>query len=170
MISALVVIAIAVTGWALGRSRPRFNLVMVVFAMFGAVTAHSGFQWAFVDGRFHDVLGDPRQDASAAVVLPIAAIEALGLWLPVLFIPWAQAAARICGALYVLLSAVAAAVAFYFPDELISMGGMLSGGDGPPYLLAVFGCVPIAAIGYASGWMRARDDDFSDRDDPLMRA
>ena len=166
MLTAIVALLIGVTGWALGRSRPQVNLVMAVFAVFGAITAHSGMQWAFLDGRLHTVLGDPRHDASPLVVLFIAAGEAVGLWVPLLFIPWAQMASRIWGALYALFAATAAAVAFYFPEDLVALNGILMTPDGPPYLLFVIICVPIAAVGYAAGWMKARDDD--DESDRLI--
>jgi hypothetical protein len=164
MLTAAVLVIIGATGWALGRVRPQVNVAMAVMAVFGAITAHSGLQWAFIDGRMHDVLGDPRAGAPGVVVVPIAAVEALGLWLPILLIPWAQAAARVYGALYALAAATAAAVAFYFPDDLLSLDTGFIPADGAPYLLAALVCVPVAALGYAAGWMRARDDtDDEDR-------
>lgn len=164
MLTAAVLLIIGATGWALGRVRPQVNVAMAVMAVFGAITAHSGLQWAFVDGRLHDVLGDPRAGASGIVVPLIAAGEAGGLWLPILLIPWAQPAARMYGALYALAAATAAAVAFYFPDDLISLDTGFIPTDGPPYLLAALFLVPVAAVGYAAGWMRARDDtDDEDR-------
>ena len=164
MLTGAVLLIIGATGWALGRVRPQVNVAMAVMAVFGAITAHSGLQWAFVDGRLHDVLGDPRGAAPGVVVVLIAAGEALGLWLPILLIPWAQSAARMYGALYALLAALAAAVAFYFPDDLLSLDTGFIPTDGPPYLLAAFVCLPVAALGFAAGWMGARRDmDEEDR-------
>lgn len=169
MLTGAVLLIIGATGWALGRVRPQVNVAMAVMAVFGAITAHSGMQWAFIDGRLHDVLGDPRGGAPGVVVVLIAAGEALGLWLPILLIPWAQTTARMYGALYALLAAIAAAVAFYFPDDLVSLDTGFIPTDGPPYLLAAFVLVPVAAIGFASGWMRARDD-MDDEDRMIDRA
>ena len=107
MLTAAVLLIIGATGWALGRVRPQVNVAMAVMAVFGAITAHSGLQWAFVDGRLHDALGDPRGAAPGVIVVLIAAGEALGLWLPILLIPWAQFAARVYGAIYALAAATA---------------------------------------------------------------
>lgn len=169
MLTAAVLLVIGATGWALGRVRPNVNVAMAVMAVFGAITAHSGMQWAFLDGRLHDVFGDPRAGAPGVMVLPIAAGEAIGLWLPTLLIPWAQPAARMYGALYGLLAAIAAAVAFYFPDDLVSLDTGFIPADGPPYLLAAFVCLPVAALGFAAGWMRARND-MDDEDKMIDRA
>lgn len=164
MLTAAVLLIIGATGWALGRVRPQVNVAMAVMAVFGSITAHSGLQWAFIDGRLHDVLGDPRGAAPGVVVVLIAAGEALGLWLPILLIPWAQSAARMYGALYALLAAIAAAVAFYFPQDLVSLDTGFIPTDGPPYLLAAFVCLPVAALGFAAGWMGGRGDmDEEDR-------
>ena len=164
MLTAAVLLIIGATGWALGRVRPQVNVAMAVMAVFGSITAHSGLQWAFIDGRLHDVLGDPRGAAPGVVVVLIAAGEALGLWLPIVLIPWAQSAARMYGALYALLAAIAAAVAFYFPEDLVSLDTGFIPTDGPPYLLAAFVCLPVAALGFAAGWMGGRGDmDEEDR-------
>lgn len=169
MLTAAVLLIIGATGWALGRVRPQVNVAMAVMAVFGAITAHSGMQWAFLEGRLHDALGDPRAGAPGVMAVLIAAGEAVGLWLPILLIPWAQFSARMYGALYAVLSAIAAAVAFYFPQDLISLDTGFIPTDGPPYLLAAFVCVPVAAIGFAAGWMRARDD-MDDEDKMIDRA
>lgn len=166
MLTGAVLLIIGATGWALGRVRPQVHVPMAVMAVFASITAHSGLQWAFVDGRLHDVIGDPRGAAPGVVVVLIAAGEALGLWLPILLIPWAQAAARMYGALYALAAATGAAVAFYFPDDLISLDTGFIPTDGPPYLLAALVCVPVAALGFAAGWIRARDD--MDEEDKLI--
>src|SRR6187397_44418 len=146
MLTAAVLLIIGATGWALGRVRPKVNVTMAVMAVFGAITAHSGMQWAFIDGRLHDVFGDPRVAAPGVVAVLIAAGEAIGLWLPILLIPWAQFAARVYGALYALLSAIVAAIAFYLPDDLVSLNTGFIPADGPPYLLAAFVCLPVAAL------------------------
>lgn len=169
MLTGAVLLIIGATGWALGRVRPQVNVAMAVMAVFGAITAHSGLQWAFIDGRLHDVLGDPRGAAPGAVVVLIAAGEAAGLWVPILLIPWAQSSARLYGALYALLAAIAAAVAFYFPDDLVSLNTGFIPTDGPPYLLAAFVCAPVAAVGFAAGRMSARND-MDDEDRMIDRA
>ena len=169
MLTAAALLIIGATGWALGRVRPQVNVAMAVMAVFGSITAHSGLQWAFIDGRLHDVLGDPRGAAPGVIVVLIAAGEALGLWLPILLIPWAQFTARMYGALYALLAAIAAAVAFYFPDDLVSLNTGFIPTDGPPYLLAAFACVPVAALGFAAGRMNARAD-LDDEDRMIDRA
>jgi hypothetical protein len=169
MLTAAVLFIIGATGWALGRVRPEVNVAMAVMAVFGAITAHSGMQWAFIDGRMHDVIGDPRAGAPGVVAVIIAACEAIGLWAPLLLVPWAQTAARVYGALYALLAAIAAAVAFYFPDDLLSLNTGFIPADGPPYLLAALVCVPIAMVGFAAGWMRA-NDDADDEDRMIDRA
>jgi len=169
MLTAAALLIIGATGWALGRVRPQVNVAMAVMAVFGSITAHSGLQWAFIDGRLHDVLGDPRGAAPGVIVVLIAAGEALGLWLPILLIPWAQFTARMYGALYALLAAIAAAVAFYFPDDLVSLNTGFIPTDGPPYLLAAFACAPVAALGFAAGRMNARAD-MDDEDRMIDRA
>jgi hypothetical protein len=169
MLTGAVLLIIGATGFALGRVRPQVNVTMAVMAVFGAITAHSGLQWAFIDGRLHDVFGDPRAGGSGVMVVLIAAGEALGLWLPILLIPCAQFTARVYGALYALLSAIAAAVAFYFPDDFVSLSTGFIPADGPPYLLAAFVCLPVAALGFAAGWIRARSD-MDDEDRMIDRA
>ena len=164
MLVAAVLLVIGAMGWALGRARPRLNLTMTVLAVFAAITAHSGMQWAFVDGRLDGPLGDPRHTAPGVFVVLIAAGEAVGLWLPLLLVPWAQLNARICGALYVLSAATAAAVAFYFPENLIALNPAFIPTDGPPYLLAAFVCLPVAAVGFAVGWMQSRSEADEDED------
>jgi hypothetical protein len=71
------------------------------------------------------------------------------------------------GAMYVIAAATAAAVAFYFPEDLVALSGSLMPTDGPPYLFAALVCVPIVALGYASGSIRARDDEKDDLRFPL---
>ncbi len=115
MLTAAVLLIIGATGWALGRVRPQVNVAMAVMAVFGSITAHSGLQWAFIDGRLHDVLGDPRGAAPGVVVVLIAAGGGLGLWLPILLIPWAQSAARMYGALYALAGGHRRGRGFLFP-------------------------------------------------------
>ena len=73
------------------------------------------------------------------------------------------------GALYALAAATVAAIAFYFPDDLVSLDTGFIPTDGPPYLLAAFVCVPVAALGFAAGRMRARDD-MDDEDKMIDRA
>ena len=163
MLTGVMLLIVGGTGFALGRVRPQVNLAMAVMAVFAAITAHSGMQWAFIDGRLDAVFGNPRHGAFAGMVVLIAAGEAIGLWLPLLLVPWAQPNARVYGALYALAASITAAVAFYFPDDLVTLSPGLVPDDGPPYLLAAFALVPVAAVGYAAGWMRARDEDEEDR-------
>jgi hypothetical protein len=160
MLISIVLLAVAVAGWGLGRVRKDVDLAMSVFAVFGAVTAHSTMQWAFLlEGRLDQVVGDPRGGAPAAAAVLVAAGEAVGLWLPVLLIPWARGAARFWGAAYMLSAAAAAAAYHYFPFDLPVMNDALVPGDGPPYLLAAFACLPIAAAGSLLGRMKSVDDD-----------
>lgn len=155
-IGLLVVFA---AGWALGRARPPVNLLVLALTMFAAVTAHSGMQAAFFEGRLHAAVGDPRGGAPEAVLVLIAAGEAVGLWVPFLVLPWTHLTARLWGSVYVLATATLAAATFYFPfDVAFFNDGLLMPDDGPPYLLAVLALLPIAAIGYLGGWMRSYND------------
>ena len=152
----IVLLAILATGGALGRLRPQVNLFLLALTLFAAVTVHSGVQSVVFEQRFHVTLGDPRDDAPPLVVIPIAAGEAVGLWLPFVLIPWASAWARLWTALYVLSAAIAAALTFYFPFDGVSFNGAWFPSDGPPYLLAAIACVPVAGVGYLTGWMKAK--------------
>ena len=158
MLTPIVVLVIAGAGWALGRVRGKVELVALIFTVFAAVTAHSGMQFAFIDGRLDQALGDPRDEAPAAVIVLIAAGEAVGLWLPFLVLPWTRIGARPWGALYALASATLAAVYFYFPFDLVVVSNELISGDGPPYLFAVIVCLPIAGIGYFFGLVKANSE------------
>jgi hypothetical protein len=156
MLKPLVLLAIVATGWALGRLRPQVNLFLLALTLFAAVSGHSAVQTAVFENRLHVTLGDPRADAPAIYVVPIAAGEAVGLWLPFLLIPWAPMRARVWAGLYALSAALAAALTFYFPFDGMSFDSDFFPSDGPPYLLAAFVCLPIAAVGYLAGWMKAK--------------
>jgi hypothetical protein len=165
MILAAALAATVLAGWGLGRRRPGADPAMCIFAVFGAVTAHSMLQYAFIlEGRLDQVFGDPRRGAPEVVMVLIAAIEAAGLWLPVLLIPWARGGARAWGALYALASATVAAAYHYFPFDLVVVSDELVAPDGPPYLLAVFVLLPAAAVGYLVGRSRVIDDSDDDRE------
>jgi hypothetical protein len=158
----IILLAIGLAGWALARARPRVEVATAIMTVFAAIIAHSAMQYAFIDGRLDQVLGDPRTDADPIVVVLIAAGEAVGFWLPILVLPWAQFGARIWGALYALATAALAAVYFYFPFDLVVVSEELMAPDGPPYLLAAIICLPIAGIGYLLGRMStlATPDEF----------
>ena len=162
MLKPIVLVVMGVTGWALGRTRPAVNLPFLALTLFAAVTAHSMMQSAFVETRLHDTVGDPRGDANQAVVILIAAGEAVGLWVPFLVVPWARFGARVWGSLYALGAATAAALAFYFPFDGYVIGEELRvAPDGPPYLLAAIACLPVAAVGYLMGWLRSQNERAS---------
>lgn len=164
LIGALVVIGVA--GWGMARARPKYELVYFVFMIFASVSAHSAIQYAFIDGRLDGPLGDPRHPAtSPAMLILIAAGEAIGLWVPFLLLPWAQMSVRVWGAIYAIATAVVAAVYYYFPFDPIIIDKSLISGFGPPYLLTVIVLMPVLAIGYVFGWMQAMGnpkggDDF----------
>ena len=154
LLTPTVFASVIVSGWLLGRARPKLNLVWLALTLFAAVTAHSGMQSAFVDGRLDQVLGDPR-DGNHAIVVLIAAGEAVGLWLPFLLTPWAQFGARLGAALYALAAAALAASWFYFPFDLVIVNEEMISPFGPPYLLAAFACLPVAGVGYLIGWLKS---------------
>ena len=141
----LLALAIAVSGWVFGRSRPTFNLPVLVLTLFAAITAHSALQWAFLEGRMDVVTGDPRRDAPQVVLLIIAAGEASGLWVPFLVLPWTTIRPRVSAAVYALAASTLAAVYHYFPFELVVIDASLIAPDGPPYLFAWFACLPSSA-------------------------
>ena len=173
MILAAALAAVVLAGWGLGRRRPGADLAMCIFAVFGAVTAHSMLQYAFIlQGRLDQAFGDPRRGAPEVVVVLIAAAEAIGLWVPVLLIPWARPGARAWGALYALASATVAAAYHYSPFDLVVVSDTFLPTDGPPYLLAVFVLLPAAAFGYLVARSRKVDDDEDDRElaDPTAPA
>jgi hypothetical protein len=154
MLKPIVLLVMGLAGWALGRTRPAVNLPWLALTLFAAVTAHSSMQSAFVDTRLHDALGDPRDDANAAVVVLIAAGEAVGLWVTFLLVPWARFTARCWVSLYMLGAATGAALAFYFPFDPDMFSSGLIAPEGPPYLLAAIVCLPVAAVGYLMGWVK----------------
>jgi hypothetical protein len=161
-------IAIIVAGWALGRARPAINIAFLVLAVFGAISAHSTIQWAFLDGRLDTVLGDPREDGFAHIAILVAAGEASGLWVTFLLIPWARFGARIPLAFYALAASALAALAFYFPfDAEMLNSEWLMPPDGPPYLLAAVACLPIAAVGFLIGWLGSSRETRID-DEPRL--
>ena len=158
-LSMLVVFA---AGWGLGRVRPQVDLAMFVFALFGSVMAHSALQWAFLEGRFDGVVGDPRTEVPAAMVILIATVEAVGLWLPFLLIPWAPPKARLALAVYIAAAATVAAIYFYFPFDLGFVSREFLVFDGPPYLFAALGCLPFAALAFVIAFStasRAMEDE-----------
>jgi len=156
ILKAIVLVAILTAGWMVGRLRPQVNLFLLALTLFAAVSAHSAVQSVVFENRLHTTLGDPRHGAPAILVVPIAAGEAAGLWLPFLLIPWARMTARVWAALYALSAALAAALTFYFPFDGMAFDSEFFPSDGPPYLLAAFVCIPIAAVGYLAGWMKAK--------------
>lgn len=154
LLKSVTFIALIVAGWALGRGRPAVNIAFLVLTVFGAISAHSTIQWAFLDGRLDTVLGDPREDGLAPIAILVAAGEACGLWAPFLLIPWAKFGARAALAFYALAASVLAALAFYFPfDVEILQSEWLMPPDGPPYLFAAVACLPLAAVGFLIGWL-----------------
>ena len=162
MLKPIVLIVLGASGWALGRTRPAVNLPWLALTLFTAVTAHSMMQSAFVETRLHDAVGDPRDNANEAVVLLIAAGEAVGLWVPFLAVPWTRFSARVWGSVYALGAATAAALAFYFPFDGYVIGEELRvAPDGPPYLLAAIVCLPVAGVGYLMGWLKSQNERTS---------
>ena len=156
ILNVLCVMAIGVSGWAIGRARPAINLPVVVLTLFAAITAHSAMQWAFLEGRMDVVFGDPRRDASFAVVVLIAAAEAVGLWVPILVLPWAAGiAARVFAAVFALAASTLAASYHYAPFDLVVIRADLIAPDGPPYLFAWLLCLPIAGLGLLLGWLQS---------------
>jgi len=166
MLKVAALLAMGVAGWALGRRRPAVNLLMIALAVFAAVTAHSGMQAAFVDGRLDLRLGDPRTGTFEGVIVLIAAGEAVGLWVPFLLVPWARFSARVWLAVYSLAAATIAAVYFYFPFDLVILNDALIAKDGPPYLLAWLACLPIGGVGYLLGWMKSMNEAAETEVDP----
>ena len=166
LIASLVVIGVA--GWGMARARPKIELVMLVFAMFGAVSVHSAIQYAFVDARMDSVFGDPRTGGMAALLIPIAIAETTGLWLPFILIGWAQMSVRLWMAVYVIGTAMLAAVYYDVPFDPIIRSKSLISGFGPPYLLTVLIGIPLAAIGYAFGAMSAMNNQKDPDDDYEM--
>jgi len=161
MLKPIVLLVMGAAGWALGRTRPAVNLPFLALTLFAAVTAHSMMQSAFVESRLHDALGDPRDDANEAIVILIAAGEAVGLWVPFLVVPWARFSARIWASLYAIGAATAAALYFYFPFDLVVIDEALIAPEGPPYLFAAIGCLPVAGVGYLMGWLRSHNERAS---------
>jgi hypothetical protein len=158
MLSPIALVVMGLTGWSLGRTRPAVNLPFLALTLFAAVTAHSTMQSAFVETRLHDAVGDPREDANAAVVVLIAAGEAAGLWVTFLLVPWTRFSARCWASLYMLGAATAAALAFYFPFDMVILDLDFISPDGPPYLLAAIACLPVAGVGYLMGWLRYQNE------------
>jgi hypothetical protein len=170
MLSLAVLLAIAASGWAIGRTRPKVDIMMTIMAVFAAVTAQSGWEWAFIEEGFDAVFGDPRRDGGSWRVFPIAACEGAGLWLPVMLVPWAAWRARLLGGVYTLTAATMAAIYLYFPFDLVLIPEALVPPDPPPYILAAFLCAPIAAVplivGYTTSRMDADDkaaDEWADK-------
>src|SRR5687767_13807506 len=115
MLILIALLVIAAAGFAVGRMRPKVDVLMAVLAVFAALTAQSGLDMAFIEGGLDLILGDPRHTAPEAVVIPIAAGEAAGFWLAVVLVPWARFTARLWGGVYVLAAEVIAAIYHYFP-------------------------------------------------------
>lgn len=155
---SIAVLLIGLSGWMLGRTRPKVELTALIFTLFAVVTLHSGLQWAFIEGRLDAATGDPR-DGAAALVVVIAAGEAVGLWLPWLLIPWAPFPGRVWAAVYCYATALLSAVMYYFPFDLVVVHSAALAEFGPPYLLMVIAGLPIAAIGYTFGWIKSHDTE-----------
>jgi hypothetical protein len=163
MLSTVIAVVLAISGWAFGRARPILNLPVFVLTLFAAVTAHSAMQWAFFEGRMDVVFGDPRAPGQVVALLPIAAIEAAGLWVPILILPWTAARARGWAAIYSVTAALLAAIYHYFPFDLIVLDPALIAADGPPYLFAWLACLPAAALGALAAWLKT-SREIADRD------
>lgn len=159
MLTPIALLVMVIAGWLLGRARPKFEVGALVLTVFAAITAHSGMQAAFFEGRLDQTLGDPREGANQAVIFLIAAGEAVGLWVPWLLLPWTRFAARLWGALYALAAATLAAAYFYAPFDLVVVDRGLILHDGPPYLLAAIVCVPIAGLGYLLGLAKSTEPE-----------
>ena len=149
------VVLILLAGWMFGKMRPPINLVISVFAAFGAVSAYSAAEWAFIEGRSDLVFGDPRQHGTALILL-IALLESASIWVPLLVIPWTTLKARAWAAVYVFATAVQASVHYYFPFDLVIVSDELVRPFAPAYLLAMVACLPIAAAGWLIGWSNAQ--------------
>lgn len=163
-------VAVAVSGWGLGRARPTLNLFVLVLTLFAAVTAHAGMQDVFFEERMDAVLGDPRKDAGPGVVVPIAAAETVGLWVPFLVLPWAPVRARVWAALYAIGAAILAAVLHYFPFDVPLVDKEFIAIHGPLYLPAWFVCLPIAGLAFFMGWTKSfRERVDADVDLPELR-
>lgn len=157
MLKLIVLAAIGLSGWGLGRVRLVLQLPVLVLTFFAAVSVHSAIQWAFIDGpRLDSVVGDPRNGASDFAVVLIAAGEAAGLWVPFLILPWAQMKARVWAALYFLAACTIAAIAHYLPFDAVLFNSTTVSPDGPPYLLAPFACLPIGLAGFLFGWTQRK--------------
>ncbi len=152
----------AVAGWGFSRTLKDADVGTTVLTVFAALTAHSGLQCAFIDGRLDVALGDPRAGSPLAVVILIAAGEAAGLWVPVLVLRWARLTARLWAGLYMLASLTVAASYHYFPFDLVVVRPDLVADNGPPYLAAVFACLPIFGLGYLVGRTGAGNRDLDE--------
>jgi hypothetical protein len=58
-----------------------------------------------------------------------------------------------------------AAVFHYFPFDLPLISKDIISPFGPPYLVAVFACLPLAAVAYLLGWMKSVNEQADERAD-----
>jgi hypothetical protein len=84
-------------------------------------------------------------------LFPVAGLETLGLWLPVLVIPWGALQTRVAAAAYLIAAGTVGALVYYYPFDGIVMNGQVLGPTHPEYVVALLLSLFFAVIPFACG-------------------
>ena len=139
---------IAWIGYRLGTSvwriRPSFAVLTVVLA---------GILHTVVRVLLpHQAIEEFASQASSSILLvPVAGLETVGLWLPVLAIRWGTLQTRVATAAYVIAAGTIGALVYYYPFDVIVMNGTVLGPTHPEYAFALLLSLVLAAIPFACG-------------------
>ena len=139
---------VAWAGYRLATSdlqvRPKLTLLTVLLA----AVLHTAVWFALP----HDVIElFANAHRWSPVLLAIALLETVGIWAPVLLIPWAVGSVRVGATAYLVGAAAMGALSYYQPFETIITNGRVEGPVHPSYEVALVAAlifaIPSIAIG-----------------------
>jgi len=144
----LSIICVAWAGYRLATSDLRVRSKLTMLTVLLAVVLHTAVWFALP----HDVI-EPYANAHrwSPVLIPIAMLETVGIWVPVIFIPWAERSIRVVATAYLVGAAAMGALSYYQPFETLITNGRVEGPVHPSYEIALVAAlifaIPSIAIG-----------------------
>ena len=155
MLPKLVIVALLVTG-GLFASRPIHlrgrRVVLTAFIGFALealwIVALANTR---LESRLHELVY-----ASSLGLFVAAAIETVGLWMPLIAIPWASWWARATASLAVYAACVFAASGYYFPFDIVEINGVVASPSRIEYFLVTLALLPVAGLGHLLGRLARR--------------
>lgn len=127
------ILSILLVGWLgyqLGKNDWRVRSSLTVTAVLLAVIFHTGVQIVLPHAAIERVASGA---AWSLILVPIALLETIGIWLPVLLVPWAGGRTRIMMSGYVMVAAIQGALVYYRPFDVVIMNGEKLGPTHPSY-------------------------------------